>query len=128
MTSRKRFDLVALGLLVTAIGCGGGDITVPSTTGTVEVTTSTSGAEQDGDGYSVRIDAGAAQAIGPAATLTIGGVTPGNHTVQLGDVAPNCSVADENPRTTSLTTGETARITFAVSCSATSGTLSVTAS
>jgi hypothetical protein len=92
------------------------------------VTTSTSGAEPDGDGYSVRIDAGAAQAIGTAASLTMDDVTPGNHTVQLEDVAPNCTVSGDNPRTTSVTIGETATITFVVSCVATSGNLSVTAS
>jgi hypothetical protein len=91
MSSRKRLDLLVLGLLATAAGCGGGDLTVPSTTGTLEVTTATSGSEQDGDGYSVRIDAGAAQAIGTAATLTMGDISPGNHTVQLADVAPNCT-------------------------------------
>jgi hypothetical protein len=127
MPSRKRLDLLVLGLLATAAGCGGGDLTVPSTTGTLEVTTATSGSEQDGDGYSVRIDAGAAQAIGTAATLTMGDISPGNHTVQLADVAPNCTVSGENPRTTSVTTGETATIAFVVSCAATSGNLSVTA-
>ena len=110
-----------LGLTVAVVaGCGGGDLTVPPSTGTLEITIATSGAEQDADGYSVQIDAGTARAIGAAATLTTSDVTPGNHTVRLGEVAANCTVGGDNPRTTIVTAGQTAAVSFAVMCSATS--------
>ena len=116
-----------LGLTVAVVaGCGGGDVTVPQTTGTLEITTSTSGAEQDADGYSVQMDAGTARAIGAAATLTMSDATPGNHTVQLGEVAANCTVAGDNPRPVSVTAGQTATISFAVTCTGTTGSVKVT--
>jgi hypothetical protein len=110
-----------------AANCGGGEgVTVPPTTGILEITTSTSGTEQDADGYTVQIDAEAPQAIAAAATLEIPGVTPGNHTVLLGGLAANCTVSGDNPRAISVTAGETATIDFAVTCNAASGSLSIT--
>jgi hypothetical protein len=118
-------DLLVAAVVLAALNCGGGDVTPPPSTGTLEVTTSTSGAEQDPDGYSLRMDAGAIQAIGAAATLTTSDVTPGSHTVQLGEVAANCSVAGDNPRTVNVTAGQKATVAFAVTCSATSPTTGI---
>lgn len=107
-----------------AAGCGGGEgVTVPPAT--LVITTSTTGAEPDADGYSVQIDAGPARALGPAATLTTE-VTPGNHTVHLGEVAANCTVPGDNPRAVSVTAGEVTTVSFAVTCTATTGSLSIT--
>jgi Tol biopolymer transport system component len=115
-----------LGLTVAVVaGCGGGDLTVLPSTGTLEITTATSGADQDADGYSVQMDAGTFRAIGAAATLTTSDVTPGNHTVWLREVAANCTVAGDNPRTTIVTAGATATVSFAVTCSATSPTTGI---
>lgn len=117
----------ALTISAAALGCdGGGGVTVPPTTGTLEITTSTSGAEQDADGYSVQIDAGPTRGIGGAATLSTADVTAGTHTVQLGEVAANCTVSGDNPRTVSVTAGETTTVSFAVTCNATTGSLSIT--
>ncbi len=109
----------ALTIAAAAVGCGEGEGVAPPTTGTLDITTSTSGAEQDADGYSVQIDAQTPRAIGPAATLTTTEVTPGNHTVLLGEVAANCTVSGDNPRTVSVTAGEIATVSFAVTCNAT---------
>jgi Tol biopolymer transport system component len=117
---RLTFELT---IAAAALSCsGGGGLTVPPTTGNLEITTSTSGTEQDADGYSVQIDAGPALGIGAAATLTAPEVTPGNHTVQLGELAANCTVSGDNPQTVSVTAGETATVGFAVTCSATATT------
>ena len=86
-----RFPSLAFAITVSAaaVGCRGGqDLTVTTNTGTLEITTSTSGAEQDPDGYSVQIDGEAPRAIGAAATLSTADVRPGNHTVLLGAVGP----------------------------------------
>lgn len=109
-----------------AYACGGEGVTSPATTGTLEITTSTSGTEQDADGYSVQIDAGAAQAVGAAATFTAAGLSTGTHTVRLGEIAANCSVSGDNPRTVSVTAGETTTATFAVTCTAMAGGLTIT--
>ena len=110
-----------------AAGCGGGEsVLVPPTSGTLEVTTSTSGVEQDANGYSVQLDGGPAEAIEIAATLTTQEVPPGSHTVALGDISANCTVTGDNPRTVTITAGETTTVTFAVACTATTGSLRVT--
>ena len=125
-----RFPRLTVALTVSAaaaVGCGGGEgIGLPNT-GTLEITTSTAGAEQDADGYSVQIDGGTARAIGTTATLSTAEVTPGAHTVQLGQIAANCTVAGDNPRTVSVTAGQTTTAGFTVTCSATTGGLSITA-
>jgi Bacterial Ig-like domain (group 3)/Bacterial Ig-like domain (group 1) len=118
--------ILGLGLVSLAVGCGGGDLTVPTNTGALEVTTVTSGTNQDADGYSIHIDAGAAQAIGASGTFTVPEISPGNHAVELGDVAANCSVDGDNPRTVNITTGDTTAIGFTVTCSATTGSLTIT--
>jgi hypothetical protein len=117
---------VALSASVFLISCGGGDLTVPTTTGTVELTTSTTGSDQDPDGYSIRIDAGAAQEIGASGKFTSPELSPGNHTVELGGLAANCAVDGENPRTVIVAAGEATKIDFLVTCSSTTGSLTVT--
>ena len=120
--------IIGLAVAAVMVGCGGGDLTVPSNTGTLQVTTSTSGTDQDANGYSVLIDAGTPQQIEASGTLTLAELSPGNHAVELGDVAPNCSVTGENPRTVNVATGETTAIGFEVSCSSTTGSVTITTS
>jgi Big-like domain-containing protein len=114
--------------VVGAVACGGGDITTPPTTGIMELTTSTTGVEPDPDGYTVQLDVEPPQPIGSAATLRMVEVAGGSHTVQLAGVAANCTVSGDNPRTVSVTAGEVTAVTFAVICSATTGSLEITSS
>jgi Tol biopolymer transport system component/preprotein translocase subunit YajC len=93
--------------------------------GEIEVTTSTGGAERDQDGYTLQLDAAAAQNIGTAASLRMSQLAPGNHVLQLGGAAANCTVSGENPRQVTLRAGETARVAFDVACRATIGDLQV---
>lgn len=123
---RYRRLCIAFAVSVVALYCGGGENIGPPAPGTLEITTSTSGVEPDADGYSVQIDGGSSQPIGVAATITSSPVTPGTHTVQLGEMAANCSVAGDNPRTVTVTAGETTTVSFAISCKATTGSLSIT--
>jgi hypothetical protein len=130
--SHRRPGIGAL-FLLSALGvhaCGGGDLTTPPATGTLDVTTSTTGDQPDPDGYTVQVDAEPAQVIGSAATLGITDVAAGSHTIQLSGVAANCTVSSDNPRTVSVTAGEATPVTFAVACSAapSTGSLEVTSS
>ena len=50
--------LLVAGAAFTALSCGGGDLTPPPTSGSVTITTSTTGPESDADGYAVTIDGG----------------------------------------------------------------------
>jgi predicted RNA-binding protein with TRAM domain len=106
------------------LACGD-EVTPPSTTGTLEITTTTTGVEPDPDGYTVQVDAGATQSIGSSATLQNPDLPPGSHTVQLGGLAANCTVA-QNPRTVSVAAGETSTVSFAVTCSASTGAVQIT--
>jgi hypothetical protein len=112
---------------LTAFGCGGGETLDVPTTGTLQLTTSTTGIEPDPDGYTVQIDGQPAEPIGPSGSLQKSGVEAGEHTVLLEGVAANCTVAGTNPRSVSVTAEETTPVPFHVTCNATSGTIRVAA-
>ena len=99
-------------------------------TGDLEVTVTTTGADLDPDGYTVTVQSDErSQHIGINETVTFTGLSPGNHTVTLSHVADNCKVEGQNPRTVSVTAGQTASTTFQVICEPTApsrGTLSIT--
>ena len=104
-------------------------VSCAATTGNLTVTTNTTGSNLDPDGYTVVVDGSQSQAIGINGSVTVSGLSTGNHSVQLNGLAQNCTVSS-NPRTVSITAGTTATTTFTVSCTAptTTGTLSVTTS
>jgi hypothetical protein len=128
LTRLSRLSLLCLGLTATAVACGGDDpIDNTPTTATVTVTTATTGVEQDPDGYTVQIDAAAPLAIGVAGSVENTTLTPGNHSIQLGGLASNCSVA-ENPQVLTIAAGASATVAFQITCAPTTGTLDVAAS
>ena len=98
----------------------------PPATGTLRVTTHTSGPEQDADGYAVSVDDGTGQPIGLSATLDVANLAAGAHNVQLTGAAANCSVAGNNPRSATVPEGGVVEVTFTVTCAATTGSLTVT--
>jgi hypothetical protein len=101
-------------------------ITCTSNTGTLAVGTSSSGSPPDPSGYTVSVDGGAPLAIGANATSTIEDLPVGPHTVALGGLAENCTVQGQNPRTVTISAGQTTTLTFTVQCTATTGNLAVT--
>src|SRR5438034_788333 len=101
------------------------------TTGSLSVTTATSGAsgDLDPDGYTVTLDGTTSRAIGINASVTFTGLTPGSHSVVLSGVAGNCTVSGGTSRTVSVTAGSTASTSYSISCAPTgptTGSLSVT--
>src|SRR5213082_1535553 len=86
-------------------------------TGNITVTTATSGTDVPG-GYSVTLDDTISQPMGINAVVTFIGVAAGSHMVSLGGVAPNCTVGGANPQPVSVSGGETAQASFAISCAA----------
>src|SRR5213082_2604358 len=86
-------------------------------TGNITVTTTTSGADVPG-GYSVTLDDIISQPMGINAVVTFIGVAAGSHMVSLGGVAPSCTVGGANPQSVSVSGGETAQASFAISCAA----------
>jgi WD40 repeat protein len=88
--------------------------------GDLTVSASTAGVDLDPDGYEVVLDDGLAQQhldINGGA-VTFSDLTAGGHIVQLTDVANNCVVAGENPRTVDVVIGEAVSTAFDVTCSA----------
>jgi Tol biopolymer transport system component len=88
----------------------------PPVTGSLQVTTSTTGPDPDPDGYSFAIDDGAAQSIESNASVTISNVAAGAHEVRLSGMAENCNVGGTNPRSATVVAGATAEVSFAVTC------------
>jgi hypothetical protein len=103
-------------------------VTCSSTAGSIEVSVATSGQDQDPDGYDLVVDGGAPASIPTNGISTVGGLTPGDHSVALDDVAFNCTVAGDNPRTVDVTAGQTSQTSFSVTCSSSTGSIRVSAS
>jgi hypothetical protein len=131
MRSRQYARSLALVAMATAsswVGCGGGgsDLSGPAT-GSLAVTTATSGPEPDADGYTVSLDGGAAQAIIANGAWSAEGLSSGSHAVTLAGIAANCSVTEGAGLTVQVVAGETTAVRFTVACAATSGALEVVA-
>jgi len=95
-----------------------GEITLSGSTatGTLDVTTATSGSDLDPDGYTVTVDGTTSQAIGTNDAARFGGLAEGSHTVQLTGVAANCTVSGSNPQSVTVTAGSLTTTGFSVSC------------
>ena len=93
-------------------------LAIAPNSGTLQITTATSGPNPDTDGYTVSVDGGATQPIVSNGALPISGIAAAAHTVTLTGVAPNCSVAGDNTITVTVTTGQTATAAFSITCTA----------
>ena len=116
MASSSRFSLILLAAGLYA--CGADDSgSPPSTTGTgIQVSNETSGDPVEQDGYSVTVDAEAPRALDVNGSIVFSGLPPGDHTVALSGVEPDCGVLGANPRIVPTTDG-TAESVFLVRCS-----------
>jgi len=101
---------------LSATSCGSDSSVSIVETGAIEVTSSTTGGAPDPDGYTVSSDAGAGQPIGINASLTLSDVLPGQHTVELSGLAPNCTVSGPNPDAVTVVANATAQSSFTVTC------------
>jgi Tol biopolymer transport system component len=118
---------VTVSVTAGATGQASFSVTCTALTGDLEVTTATTGADLD-DQYSVTIDDGSgqsSQSIGVNDVFTFADLAPGDYSVELTDVATNCSVSGNNPRTVTVSESSTAQTTFNVSCTALTGNLDV---
>jgi hypothetical protein len=84
--------------------------------GSLAVTTVTTGAAPDPDGYTLSLDGGSPEIIGVSATFTFVSISTGDHTVELGGLASPCVLGSSNPQTATVTGGATATLTFNVDC------------
>ena len=88
------------------------------TTGSLHIVTATTGADPDPDGYTYAVDAEAPQPIGIGSDVNLEGITPGQHTVLLEGLAPNCTLEGEAARTVTVTAGGTTQVLYTITCTA----------
>ena len=94
--------------------------------GTIHATASTSGSDQDSNGYTLALDGGTPVAISsPTGSHDFTGVPVGSHTVTLGGVNTNCSISSAGgaTRTVNVTFDTSVNAAFAVSCSPNQGSI-----
>jgi hypothetical protein len=94
------------------LGCGDG--TGP-TTG-IRISSATTGALLDPNGYVVTLDGVAGPSLEVNGELVIPDLEPGDHSVSLSGVACNCTLAAQEPVTVTVTAGNTADAPFAITC------------
>ena len=103
-------------------------IACTAASGSLRITTTTTGDSPDQDGYTASVDGGTAQSIEVNGTRMVSGLNPGSHQVTLGGLASNCTISGSNPRSATVNAGNTVEISFSVSCPVTSpaGSIEIT--
>jgi Tol biopolymer transport system component len=114
---------IALMTILLLAACG--EDLVEPTSAVLELRTVTTGAPIDPDGYAVRLDGGPPATIGANVTLSIPDLVPGEHSIELVGLAPNCLLTGANPRTVTANAGGVVRERFEVACSTFPGSLEV---
>jgi hypothetical protein len=98
-------------------------------TGSLEITTTTTGQPSTGDGYSYMLDGNPAEPIAFNTTIQLTDLFVGSHTIQLTTLPEGCTVSSQNPVTVGVTDDVLATATFEVSCVPPgAGSIQVTAS
>jgi Tol biopolymer transport system component len=87
-------------------------------TGSIQASVPTTGQNLDPNGYTLTVDGGTGQHADVNASITFSGLTAGDHSVRLTTttVANNCSVTGPNPQTVTVTSGQTAQLSFPIAC------------
>ena len=121
---RSRFVPFVVGAVTwSCAACGGDDLVGPEP-GHIRITTSTAGAGQDPDGYTVTLDSGEPVAIAASASLVLD-AEAGEHTLELAGVSSPCVLAGEPLRTVSVAESETVDVAYQLTCEAADGSLTV---
>lgn len=87
-----------------------------ATTGGFTIQVATSGAEPDTDGYALAVAGAEIREIGPNASATFIGLTPGVHLVTLKDLDEPCAEVGGNPQPFTVVPGKTVLLRLAVVC------------
>jgi hypothetical protein len=103
------------GWWVVVLGCGESGV-APTTGADIQVVSSLDGLPLDQDGYSLSLDGGSGSPLGVQDTIVYSGVSPGDHTLQLSGISPECLVRGSNPRIVKAVVGTTAQSDFSLVC------------
>ena len=85
-------------------------------TGSLEISTTTTGQPSTGDGYSYILDGNPAQPIAFNTTIHLTDLLVGSHTIQLTTLPEGCTVSSQNPITVGVTDDVLATAAFEISC------------
>src|SRR5262245_56765155 len=116
---RRLRTMSFLGLLA---GCGGaGEPSEPggppgSQNGSIAVTITSSGPDHDPDGYMLSLDGDTGRQVELNDAFTLDNVSAGSHTLTLRAVAANCTVAESNAHTVTVSAGGSVPAEFSVTC------------
>jgi hypothetical protein len=84
--------------------------------GSLDISTTYSGTDPDGNGYQISVDSAPWGSIGATDQRLLTGLTPNTRSVLLTDIAPNCSVVGSNPVDVVVPSGGAGTVTFEVAC------------
>ncbi|MEZ4411965.1 MAG: hypothetical protein R2910_03140 [Gemmatimonadales bacterium] len=115
-----RRSLLALLLLLPAAGACNDPLAVE--TGGVEIDLAVTGPDGHAGAFTVAIDGGAPVGVSGSGSV-VSGLASGHHTIALGGLASNCTPEGEASRSFAINPSETTVVTFAVTCTATSGAI-----
>ena len=113
----RRICIALLAATVLA-SCGDDEVALvdpPPPTGSIQVTTATSGWDTDVDGFGVYLDGEDVGHLAAEGALTLPDLAPGSHELRLDDVASNCA-AEENPLQTEVLIDSTVAAPFEIEC------------
>jgi hypothetical protein len=97
------FPTVAVLLAATVVSGCNEEIIVECIPEDIEITTSTTGVDLDADGYTLSVDDSLSHEIGVNDTRRLLLRDPvGDHSLELADVADNCTVQGDNPRSVNV--------------------------
>jgi Tol biopolymer transport system component len=89
---------------------------ISSTTGSILVSLTMSGADLDADGCGFTVDSGAVQRLNAGGTAAVAHLSEGIHEVVITEVASNCRVEESPSRAVTVVAGEVTRVDFSVIC------------
>jgi hypothetical protein len=90
----------------------------------IRVTTTTTGLDIDPSGYRITVDGIARHSASPSGTALVH-LDPGEQTIGLTDLAPNCSIEGPRSHRVTITHREVWSLSFAAVCTASSGVIAV---
>ena len=95
----------------------GPNFIVNQSTGTLEISASTTGEELDPDGYTATLQSTAEErTLAPQGTSIFENVTAGEQMLEISGIAANCNLEGDNPRRVTIIQGETVSISLKVTC------------
>lgn len=119
----KRQAPTFLCLVALTLGCG--DEVIEPQTGSIQASLAIDGLMTDADGCFVSVDGAGGQQLLDGESWVFGGLSPGEHSVAISDVASICSVQGDASRSVTVRANVTVFTQFALDCAA-PGTISLT--